>query len=197
MRVFRACLVPTLFALVACGEKDQTVAPANREVRETAFNRGGIEWKSADRTLSIDWIGRALGAEPEAAPGDESFKVVWRKDAQRIRVESFSASRGKLEVFHLRCDRPGNLEFEVRWNEAGTVQGRRVLVAGEARAWVFPMESDVATVDGAIRVNGEGEALVVAGVGEEPEAAMRELGVKDGQVADVMALLGNLVAARD
>lgn len=93
----------------------------------------------------------------------------------------FATQEEGLIVTHLRTDKPGSLNFRVSLpteNPAKShVEDRRILIlegksAGKpfaARAWVFPMESEVTPGDKEITVRGEGEALILLAATRDPE----------------------------
>ncbi|WP_367873061.1 glycoside hydrolase N-terminal domain-containing protein [Luteolibacter sp. Populi] len=93
----------------------------------------------------------------------------------------FATAEDGLIVTHLRTDKPGSLNFRITLpTEHGArtrVEDRRILVldgtaAGKpfaARAWVFPMESEVTPGDKEITVRGEGEALILLAATRDPQ----------------------------
>lgn len=147
--------------------------------------------------VRLRWIGASAGGEGETSTEGNSGRGRWRVGSATVTEDVFAAKGGVLWVIHARSDMPGSLEFRVELGDEAEVEGRRLLREGESRAWVFPMESDVSTVDGGIEVRGEGEALVVAGSGEAAVAAMRELGVEEDRVEDVRELWQRLDALKE
>lgn len=86
---------------------------------------------------------------------------------------TFASREDKVIVTHLRTDKPGALSFRVtlptEHESKVRIEDRRILIldgksAGkpfEARAWVYPMESEVSPGKNEITVRGEGEALIL------------------------------------
>lgn len=93
----------------------------------------------------------------------------------------FATAEEGLIVTHLRTDKPGSLDFRVslptEHPAKSRVEDRRILIlegksAGKpfaARAWVFPMESEVTPGEQEITVRGEGEALILLAATRDPE----------------------------
>gem|GEM_PF-7095782 len=182
-------------ALSGCGGENPGAPAPVREWPEVS--RGAIVSEWGGRRLTLRLLGRSQGELSGVAREAGRTRAEWELGGASIVAELFRSTPAELGVFHLRCDRPGDLEFRVDWEGPAEVVGRRLLRSGDggAWAWVFPMESDVATVDGGIELRGEGEALVVAGVGSAAVEAMRELGVEEDRVGDVRELLERLGAA--
>jgi hypothetical protein len=85
---------------------------------------------------------------------------------------TFLSRPDDLLVLHLRTDKPGFLRFRVRLTQGDAkpaLEDRRILVLPQARAWVYPMESEVTPGDGEITVHGEGEALILVAATSDPE----------------------------
>jgi hypothetical protein len=98
---------------------------------------------------------------------------------------AFISRADDLLVLHLRTDKPGFLSFRVRLTRGEAkpaIEDRRILVLPQARAWVYPMESEVTPSDGEITVHGEGEALILVAATSDP--------AKIAQLPDRMKALG-------
>ncbi len=98
---------------------------------------------------------------------------------------AFISRADDLLVLHLRTDKPGFLSFRVRLTQGDAkpaIEDRRILVLPQARAWVYPMESEVTPGDGEITVKGEGEALILLASTSDP--------AKIGQLPDRLKAIG-------
>lgn len=94
---------------------------------------------------------------------------------------TFASREDKMIVNHLRTDKPGALSFRVtlptEHDSKLRVEDRRILIlngksAGkpfEARAWVYPMESEVTPGENEITVRGEGEAIILLAASRDTE----------------------------
>jgi hypothetical protein len=85
---------------------------------------------------------------------------------------TFVSRPDDLLVLHLRSDKPGFLSFRVRLTRGDVlpaIEDRRILVLPQARAWIYPMESEVTPGDGEITVHGEGEALILVAASPDPD----------------------------
>lgn len=85
---------------------------------------------------------------------------------------TFVSRPDDLLVLHLRADKPGFLSFRIRLTHGDAkpaIEDRRILVLPNARAWVYPMESEVTPGDGEITVRGEGEALILVSATSDPD----------------------------
>ncbi len=154
--------------------------PATAEVPGAAFC--GPAWFH----FSLDWLAggspvtdykRVLDLE------DGTVVTTFKRGGAGFTWTVFASSADDLIVTHLRADKPGALNFKVELptehDAKVRVEDRRILVLDghggkktrpfEARAWVFPMESEVTPGEREITVRGEGEALILLAVatGEE------------------------------
>jgi len=115
---------------------------------------------------------------------------------------SFMSTSDDLLVLHLRTDKPGFLSFRVRLQQGETpakVEDRRVLALPTARAWIYPMESEVTPGDSEITVRGEGEALILIAATSDPEMQralpdrLKALGFGGKEHPDVFAVWNGLL----
>ena len=118
----------------------------------------------------------------------------------------FASTSDNLIVTHLRTDKPGALNFKVELPTEhpgkARVEDRRTLILNgnidgkkskpfEARAWVYPMESEVSPGAAEITVKGEGEALILLAAATDEEAIkalpdkLKPLGFGGEEHADV------------
>lgn len=111
--------------------------------------------------------------------------VTFNRNTAGFTATTFVSRPDDLLVLHLRTDKPGFLSFRVRLAHGETkpaIEDRRILALQQARAWVYPMESEVTPGDGEITVHGEGEALILVAATSAPE--------KVAQLPDRMKALG-------
>lgn len=97
--------------------------------------------------------------------------TTFKRNTAGFTATTFVSRADDLIVLHLRSDKPGFLGFRVRLAQGETkpaIEDRRVLVLPNARAWVYPMESEVTPGDGEITVRGEGEALILVAATSDP-----------------------------
>ena len=115
---------------------------------------------------------------------------------------TFVSRPDDLLVLHLRTDKPGSLSFRVRLAQGDAkpaIEDRRVLVLPQARAWVYPMESEVTPGHGEITVHGEGEALILVAATSAPEKVarlpdrMKALGFGGKEHPDIQAIWTGLL----
>lgn len=99
---------------------------------------------------------------------DGTSVVTFQRGGTGFTWTTFISKPDDLLVLHLRTDKPGALSFRVQLNANGQkakVEDRRMLALQDkdfaARAWVYPMESEVTPGENEITVKGEGEALVL------------------------------------
>ena len=154
-------------------EFDMAELPA--DPTKPALNFTGI----TRAVLSLDWL--AEKAAPvtnyqrklDLASG--TSVVTFKRGGAGFTWTTFISKPDDLLVLHLRSDKPGSLDFSVRldaWGEKAKpkakVEERRMLSLQDkdfaARAWVYPMESEVTPGESEITVKGEGEALVLLAV---------------------------------
>ncbi len=171
-------------AILAQGVKH----PATAAVPGTAFC--GPAWFH----FSLDWLaGDAPVSDYKRVLDLEDGTVVttFKRGGAGFTWTVFASTADDLIVTHLRADKPGALNFKVTLpteHRAETrVEDRRILILEgtqggkkarpfQARAWVFPMESEVTPGEKEITVRGEGEALILLAVasGEEQIKALPE-----------------------
>jgi hypothetical protein len=90
--------------------------------------------------------------------------TTFNRNTAGFTATTFVSRPDDLLVLHLRTDKPGFLSFRVRLTDGDAkpaIEDRRILILPQARAWVYPMESEVTPGDGEITVHGEGEALIL------------------------------------
>jgi alpha-L-fucosidase 2 len=111
--------------------------------------------------------------------------TTFNRNTAGFTATTFVSRPDDLLVLHLRADKPGFLSFRVRLTHGDAepaIEDRRILVLPQARAWVYPMESEVTPGDGEITVHGEGEALILVAATSDP--------AKTAQLPDRMKALG-------
>jgi hypothetical protein len=111
--------------------------------------------------------------------------ATFKRGSAGFTATTFVSRPDDLLVLHLRTDKPGFLSFRVRLTQGDTkpaIEDRRILVLPQARAWIYPMESEVTPGDGEITVHGEGEALILVAATSDP--------AKIAQLPDRMKALG-------
>lgn len=97
--------------------------------------------------------------------------TTFERNSTGFTATTFVSRPDDLLVLHLRSDKPGFLSFRIHLTHGETkptIQHRRVLILPQARAWVYPMESEVTPGDGEITVHGEGEALILVAATSNP-----------------------------
>jgi hypothetical protein len=102
--------------------------------------------------------------------------VTFQRNTAGFTATTFVSRPDDLLVLHLRTDKPGFLSFRVRLSHGDAkpaIEDRRILVLSQARAWVYPMESEVTPGDGEITVHGEGEALILVAATSDPAKVAR------------------------
>lgn len=137
--------------------------------------------------FSLDWLaGNAPVSDYKRVLNLEEGTVVttFKRGGAGFTWTVFASSADDLIVTHLRTDKPGALNFKVELptEHKGKVhvEDRRILILNgdlggkrakpfEARAWVYPMESEVTPGAREITVKGEGEALILLAAETDPE----------------------------
>lgn len=136
--------------------------------------------------FSLDWLAgkdapvtdykRALNLE------DGTVTTTFKRGGTGFTWTVFASDVDDVIVTHLRADKPGALNFRVTLPTEHPaklrVDDRRILILNgqsegkpfEARAWVYPMESEVTPGEREITVRGEGEALILLAASKDPEA---------------------------
>ncbi|WP_193214760.1 glycoside hydrolase N-terminal domain-containing protein [Luteolibacter marinus] len=132
-----------------------------------------LDWLDADKEVT-DYR-RSLDL------ADGTVTTTFKRGGAGFTWTTFVSATDDLLVVHLRTDKPGFLGFRAKLRQGNTsaqVEDRRVLVLDgrtdrdqpfQARAWIYPMESEVTPGDGEIAVHGEGEALILVAAASEPE----------------------------
>jgi hypothetical protein len=153
--------------------------PATPQVPGNAFC--GPAWFH----FSLDWL---AGKSPAVSDyqrtlnlEDGTVVTTFKRGGAGFTWTVFASAADNVIVTHLRTDKPGALNFRVTLpteDAADThVEDRRILVLKgkssgkpfEARAWVYPMESEVTPGDHEITVRGEGEALILLAASRDPD----------------------------
>lgn len=128
--------------------------------------------------------------------------TTFNRNTAGFTATTFVSRPDDLLVLHLRADKPGFLSFRVRLTHGEAkpaIEDRRVLVLPQARAWVYPMESEVTPGDGEITVHGEGEALILVAATSDPEKVarlpdrMKPLGFGGKEHPDIQAIWTDLL----
>ena len=123
--------------------------------------------------------------------------ITFKRNTAGFTATTFVSRPDDLLVLHLRTDKPGFLSFRVRLAQGDAkpaIEDRRILVLPQARAWVYPMESEVTPGDGEITVHGEGEALILVAATSDPAKVtqlpdrMKALGFGGQEHPDIQAI---------
>lgn len=201
MRPLHPALIAAIcFQALASGEVPRfeiTGDPAASQARWTGITQphGGVG-------IVLEWLHPDLPADRESWTHGARTEGKFRRDRAGITQIWFVLEKPRVGVLHLRADKPGALGFRIRLaGEATVTERRRLTVTSPSpggllratRAWVFPMESEVTPEDHSIRVEGEGEALVLftmAEAGKEElesalEEPLRELGFGGAEMPDL------------
>jgi hypothetical protein len=145
--------------------------PATPDVPGSAFC--GPAWFH----FSLDWLAAKDGPVTDYKRilnlEDGTVVTTFKRGGAGFTWTVFASTVDNLIVTNLRTDKPGALNFRVTLPTEHAavvrVEDRRILVlkgksAGkpfEARAWVYPMESEVTPGEKEITVLGEGEAFIL------------------------------------
>lgn len=137
----------------------------------------GLNFTGTSRAVvTLDWLDDKAPAthyKRQLNLADGTCVVTFQRGGAGFTWTTFISKPDDLLVLHLRTDKPGALNFRVELaaktrNETGQdakVEDRRILAVHyqdfAARAWVYPMESEVTPGDNEITVKGEGEALIL------------------------------------
>ncbi|MCW1886094.1 glycoside hydrolase family 95 protein [Luteolibacter flavescens] len=129
--------------------------------------------------LTFDWLnaeGEVTGYKRRLDLKDGLSVVTFKRGGVGFTWTTFVSKPDDLMVLHLRTDKPGALSFRVQLSakdQQAKVEDRRVLTlqAGDfsARAWIYPMESEVTPGENQITVMGEGEALIILAASDDPK----------------------------
>lgn len=135
-------------------------------------------------TFSLDWLAKdakVTNYQRTLNLQDGTVVTTFNRGGVGFTWTVFATDEQDLIVTHLRADKPGALNFRVSLSSESPakarVEDRRILIfegksEGKpfaARAWVFPMESEVTPGDKEITVRGEGEALILLAATRDPE----------------------------
>lgn len=128
--------------------------------------------------------------------------ATFKRNTAGFTATTFVSRADDLLVLHLRTDKPGFLSFRVRLTQGDAkpaIEDRRILVLPQARAWVYPMESEVTPGDGEVTVHGEGEALILVAATSNPEKVallpdrLKALGFGGQEHPDIQAIWTGLL----
>ncbi len=160
--------------------------------------------------LALQWLHPDLPASDERWRHGPRVEGRFKRERAGITQTWFTLAPPRVGVLHLRADKPGALGFRIILEGGETeVSERRRLTVSTAlpdgrrqavRAWVFPMESEVIPEERTIRVEGEGEALVLVTSAEAPadeleaalEAPLRSLGFGEAEMPDLSKVWATL-----
>jgi hypothetical protein len=159
------------------GKHPATTAVPGNAFCGPAWFHFSLEWLG-DKDAPVTDYKRTLNLE------DGTVVTTFKRGGAGFTWTTFASNADNLLVTHLRTDKPGALDFRVTLPTENAaeirVEDRRILVlkgksAGkpfEARAWVYPMESEVTPGEKEITVRGEGEAIILlAATRDETEIA--------------------------
>ncbi|MEK7953174.1 glycoside hydrolase N-terminal domain-containing protein [Luteolibacter soli] len=140
----------------------------------------GLNFTGTSRAVvTLDWLDDKVPAtnyQRRLNFADGTSVITFQRGGAGFTWTTFISKPDDLLVLHLRTDKPGSLNFRVELaaktrNENGQrakVEDRRILAVQyndfAARAWVYPMESEVTPGENEITVKGEGEALILLAV---------------------------------
>lgn len=207
MRLFHAALTAALCLSFSAAEG----LPAFEVTGDPTASK--VRWTPADCAaitgIVLEWLHPELPAEGEHWTHGPRTEGKFRRDRAGITQTWFALKDPAVGVLHLRADKPGALGFRIRLEGQAEVSERRRLTVTvpaadgrlrAVRAWVFPMESEVTPEERSIRVEGEGEALVLfttAEAGKDEledrlEAPLRELGFGGPEMPDLSKVWGRL-----
>ncbi|RYD67071.1 MAG: hypothetical protein EOP83_03580 [Verrucomicrobiaceae bacterium] len=143
----------------------------------------GLNFTGTSRAVfTLDWLddeAPATNYRHRLNLTDGTSVVTFKRGGAGFTWTTFISKPDDLLVLHLRTDKPGSLNFRVQLTAKdgketkAKVEDRRMLVLQDkdfaARAWVYPMESEVTPGENEITVKGEGEALVLLAVTTDKE----------------------------
>lgn len=138
-----------------------------------------IEWKSRDE--------KPEGFKASKAEGG-AITSTHRLGKTTVTRTILASAAADCILIHVIADQPGAVSFTARFasEDPVKIQNRReIILSGEkihAHAWVIPFESDVHDDGkGTISLNGEGEALIILNLTNDPETS---------PISDTLARLG-------
>ena len=170
--------------------------PAKPGTGFTGKSLGGFHFEWLEATGPVTHYRREL----DLATGIAT--VTFNRNTAGFTATTFVSRPDDLLVLHLRTDKPGFLSFRVRLTIADAkpaIEDRRILVLPQARAWVYPMESEVTPGEGEITVHGEGEALILVAATSDPAKIaqlpnrMKALGFGGKEHPDIQAIWTGLL----
>jgi hypothetical protein len=170
--------------------------PAKPGTGFTGKSLGGFYFEWLEATGPVTHYRREL----DLATGIAT--VTFNRNTASFTATTFVSRPDDLLVLHLRTDKPGFLSFRVRLTQGNAkpaIEDRRILVLPQARAWVYPMESEVTPGEGEITVHGEGEALILVAATSDPAKVaqlpdrMKSLGFGGKEHPDVQAIWTGLL----
>lgn len=172
------------------------------------LKRPGLGFAGITRAeLTFEWLdaaGESTAYQRRLDLNDGLAVVSFQRGGAGFTWTTFISEPDDLLVLHLRTDKPGALAFRVQlqaMSGKATVEERRMLAVQDqgfaARAWVYPMESEVTPGEHEITVKGEGEALVLvaatADVGKIPRLPERVKALTGEGHPDTFALWTGLL----
>ncbi|WP_035601065.1 glycoside hydrolase N-terminal domain-containing protein [Haloferula sp. BvORR071] len=135
--------------------------------------------------FSLDWLaeneGPVTNYKRTLNLEDGTVVTTFNRGGAGFTWTVFATGEDGLIVTHLRTDKPGSLHFRVtlptELPATLKVEDRRILTLNgksggkpfAARAWVYPMESEVTPGEKEITVRGEGEALILLAATRDPD----------------------------
>jgi hypothetical protein len=170
--------------------------PAKPGAGFTGKSLGEFRFEWLDAAAPVTAYGRRL----DLASGIAT--TTFNRGGAGFTATTFVSRPDDLLVLHLRTDKPGFLSFRVRLSAGEikpAIEDRRILVLPQARAWIFPMESEVTPGGGEITVHGEGEALMLLAATSDPAQVaklpdrMKSLGFGGKEHPDVQAVWTGLL----
>lgn len=129
--------------------------------------------------LRFEWLdaaGPVTHYRRQLDPVTGILTTTFKRNTAGFTTTTFVSRPDDLLVLHLRADKPGFLSFRIRLTHGETkpaIEDRRILILPQARAWIYPMESEVTPGDGEITVHGEGEALILVAATSDPAKIAR------------------------
>lgn len=163
-------------------------------------------------TVQLDWLDAKLEVTDYQRVldlQDGTVATTFKRGGAGFTATTFVSEADDLLVIHLRANKPGFLGFSVKLRHGerlARIEDRRMLVLNggggnpfEARAWIYPMESEVSPGDGEITVRGEGEALILVAASSDPAVVpllagrMKEHGFGGPEHPDIFRLWHTLL----
>ncbi len=122
----------------------------------------------SETALEISWLGEAALSESftqAISTNGQQARSIGRGKSTTITREVVAIPNESAVCIHLLADKPGALAFRVAMAGAEITQRRQLIFSKprslSAHVWVIPFESEVEPDAHSIRVQGEGEALIL------------------------------------